>query len=85
MNGYTKDTFKAASTETKLNILFDCMLTLNRNVENHSSMVCPAQQQACNERFQKIEKLKWWNPVAAGVGGVFGGILGFMGKWFFFK
>ena len=85
MNGYTKDTFKTASTETKLNILFDCLLTLNRTVENQSMVVCPAQQKACDERFKKMEKLKWWNPVASATGGVFGGILAVIGKWFFFK
>ena len=39
----------------------------------------------CDKRFKKLEGQKAINTAVAAGGGVFGGIVAVMGKWFFFK
>jgi len=85
MNGYTKETFAQASDSTKLNILFDCVTTLNKTVQNQANVSCPAQQAACNTRFVKLEHMKKWNAIASAGGGIAGGFLAMITKMMFWK
>lgn len=76
MNGITKETFKEADNDTKLDILFDYIQNIHKSQAKHP--------EKCNERFDRLEnkgikdtafsagfglvggfaamaaKLKWW-------------------------
>jgi hypothetical protein len=55
MNGITKDTYKAASTDTKLDILFD--LHCERNGDVKEILIRLASHPTdCGLRFEKLEK-----------------------------
>ena len=85
MNGYSKQTFEAADSGTKLNILFDCVLTIHGQIKNQSDVICPQRIAECESRFKKIEHTKWWNTAASACGGVIGGAVAMVGKYWIFK
>ena len=85
MNGYSKKTFEAADSDTKLNILFDCVLTIHSKIENHHEIICPSRLAECELRFKKIEHIRWWNTAASACGGVIGGAVAMVGKYWIFK
>ena len=73
MNGkyeIDENTFKAMSGDDQAWIMFTTFNEYRVTMET---------------RVKKLEKAKWWNTAASAVGGVFGGIIAVIGKWFFFK
>ena len=85
MNGYSKQTFEAADSDTKLNILFDCVLTIHSKIQNQSDIICPQRIAECELRFKKIEHTRWWNTAASACGGVIGGAVAMVGKYWISK
>ena len=77
MNGIKKETFQGYSVESKLDTLFDYIHAIYEK-----SCV---DDDALDKRVTVLENRKRFDTVAATGGGVFGGILAVMGKWFFFK
>lgn len=75
MNGFPveKDTYVGAEGKTRRELQYDMF--------HHIWESARAQ----DRRVAKLERAKWWNTAASAVGGVFGGIIAVMGKWFFFK
>lgn len=41
--------------------------------------------QEMDKRVKKLERRKVYDKVASACGGIFGGVLAIMGKWFFFR
>lgn len=59
-NGITRESFEAMPTGSKLNILFDCVVKMQKSMESI-------------ERCQRAARIK--NTVYASLGGVIGGAL----------
>lgn len=76
LNGYTKETYEKASTDTKLNMLFDYVTAIHGRL----SIGCPARLEACDGRFKAIEKRKWVSAGASFSGGVLGGFIAIIAK-----
>ena len=72
MSGITKETFKEADADTKLDILFDYVKDI------YSTQT--AQIETCNKRFKKIEKRKVKDTVVACSLGLIGGFAAVIAK-----
>ena len=65
------------NTDVKLNIIFGYVKNTHDALQD--------QKVVCDGRFVKLEKRKNKDSAIAGGGGLFGGILAIIGKWYLFK
>ena len=74
MTGITKETFKSADPETKLDILFDYHSDTSKGIKNIESLL---QQHPtdCEKRFVTLEKRKVKDSFLGGGMGLLGGFL----------
>jgi hypothetical protein len=72
------------SEEQRQYSLYKILESLNKKMAD-GNLNCQNRELDCNLRFNKIEKHKWWNPVAASIGGIIGGIITVIGGWAFWK
>lgn len=70
MNGITKETFERFDTDSKLNVLFDCLTELHSCSCDHGDKL--------QELKEKYEQRKRFDTSVSGVTGVLGGLLGLL-------
>jgi hypothetical protein len=74
----TKDTFKTADDSTKLLIIYDALIEQKTLLESHTNsqlLMCERRCDACDQRFVKLERRRYWHMGIAAGGGIIGGFL----------
>lgn len=74
MTGISKDTFKKADSETKLNILFDYHSETSRGIKNIENLL-QKHPTDCEKRFISLENRKVKDTAFSGGMGLLGGVL----------
>ena len=74
MTGITKDTFKNADQETKLDILFDYHCDTSQGIKNIEALL-QKHPTDCEKRFTTLEKRKVKDTAFSGGMGLIGGVL----------
>jgi Mg2+ and Co2+ transporter CorA len=79
MTGITKETFKEADPETKMDILFDCQRETSDDIKQIMKLM-QEHPLNCESRFKKLEKRKFKDTIVAGGMGFIGGFSAVIAK-----
>jgi len=66
--------FKTLPVEQQRLVFFENLIEIQKHFSE--------QVGSCNDRFKKIEKRRWWNTAASGIGGVIGGFVAMVARAF---